>query len=89
MAGTYTCEATTSDALSGKLLNESATITITVGKSPNIVSKPQNLTVKEGEDVIIDCDAAGDPIPKVNWDKNGRLLDINSSVYLQVCCPLS
>lgn len=35
---------------------------------------PQNLTVLDGKDATINCQAAGAPIPNVTWVYNGMFL---------------
>ena len=58
--GRYTCVATSQK----RVIN--ATITLTVVVKPKFSVKPQNTTVKEGESVLIDCAAEGDPTPTIS-----------------------
>ena len=58
--GRYTCVATSPK----RVIN--ATITLTVVVKPKFSVKPQNTTVKEGESVLIDCAAEGDPTPTIS-----------------------
>ena len=43
---------------------------------PPTISNGSNrtLAVEEGDDVPLDCDANGDPIPLVTWRKDGTML---------------
>ena len=38
----------------------------------------ENVFVKEGEDVKLECKVTGSPTPKVIWLKDGREVDTNS-----------
>ena len=58
--GRYKCVA----ASPKRVIN--ATITLTVVVKPKFSVKPQNTTVKEGESVLIDCAAEGDPTPTIS-----------------------
>lgn len=60
--GRFTCVATSHK----RNLVINATITLTVVKKPKFVVKPQNTTVKEGDSVLIDCAAEGDPTPTIS-----------------------
>lgn len=37
---------------------------------PVLKVRPTNATVYEGESVMLDCAANGDPLPTIQWDKN-------------------
>ncbi|XP_013386585.1 inactive tyrosine-protein kinase 7 isoform X2 [Lingula anatina] len=68
-AGSYTCVATSSTQ---GVIN--ATIHVDVVVKPWFRVKPQNDTAVEGSSVMLNCVAAGDPQPAVQWDKNGELI---------------
>ncbi|KAK3092980.1 hypothetical protein FSP39_009604 [Pinctada imbricata] len=63
--GWYTCIAS-----SQKQGSINITIYIDVVEMPKFQISPQNLTVYEGQPVMLHCVAIGDPKPDVNWDKN-------------------
>lgn len=39
-----------------------------------MLQNPQNRTVIEGQDTILECEFSGDPKPKVVWEKNKEAL---------------
>ena len=43
---------------------------------PEFISNPENLTVTEGEDVNLQCEVSGNPIPDVRWTKDGEAVNI-------------
>lgn len=69
-AGDYVCQIS--------ILNDILSVqhTLDVLVSPTVISVPPNgaTTVKEGEDVTLQCEVTGNPIPTVIWSKkNGGL----------------
>ena len=38
---------------------------------PEIVTHPQNITTREGQNVTLCCNATGNPAPTISWYKNG------------------
>ena len=38
---------------------------------PEIVTHPQNITTREGQNVTLYCNATGNPVPTISWYKNG------------------
>ncbi|XP_055609212.1 neogenin isoform X3 [Uranotaenia lowii] len=44
---------------------------------PSFVIVPQPQTVKEGDTVILDCVANGNPKPTIRWLRNGEEIDMN------------
>lgn len=52
--------------------------------APNVTQSPQSVTVVAGSDIMLECRAAGDPIPKASWLKDGRPA---STVYPIVSKP--
>lgn len=44
---------------------------------PSFVAKPLPQTVKEGDRIILDCAANGNPKPTIKWLKNGEDIDFN------------
>uniref|UniRef100_F6QD70 Hemicentin 2 n=1 Tax=Ornithorhynchus anatinus TaxID=9258 RepID=F6QD70_ORNAN len=49
-------------------------ITLTLQSAPMFTVKPQDVVVKAGEDVVLPCQAAGEPAPTVEWARKGRPL---------------
>ena len=42
--------------------------------APQITTHPQNLSVIEGSNVILSCNASGNPLPTISWTKSGLLI---------------
>lgn len=61
--GVYMCMATTSD----DTIN--ATLRIEVVVKPRFLVKPAGKVVAEGQEVVLDCSASGEPAPAVHWSK--------------------
>ncbi|XP_071834014.1 inactive tyrosine-protein kinase 7-like isoform X2 [Apostichopus japonicus] len=81
-AGTYTCIARTEDE------EINATIKVEVFIKPKFTVIPQNTTVLEGETIVVNCEAFGDPNPVVTWVKEeGKdrksIKSSNSSLYIE------
>ena len=49
---------------------------------PGITAHPDNVTEKEGENATLLCNAVGNPVPKISWNKGGSPLSNNSRVNL-------
>ena len=39
---------------------------------PSFTAKADNKTVNESDEVIFQCTATGNPVPKITWRKDGR-----------------
>ena len=52
--------------------------------APNITQSPQSITVRAGTDIILECRATGDPVPLVEWLRNGQSL---APVYAITATP--
>ncbi|XP_073988787.1 inactive tyrosine-protein kinase 7-like isoform X2 [Rhodnius prolixus] len=66
--GKYTCIASSAQGV----IN--TTIDVDVVVSPRFTVLPQNPTdVYEGNPVVMDCVAQGDPTPAIHWDKNSNM----------------
>lgn len=73
-AGNYTCVA---ENLEGKL---TATINIQVVQLPQFLVAPIGpVLVRENETVVLHCQATGDPLPTIQWDKDLEYLNYNNS----------
>lgn len=50
--------------------------------SPRFTVLPQNPTdVYEGNPVVMDCVAQGDPTPAIHWDKNSNMDSFDKNRY--------
>ena len=49
---------------------------------PGITAHPQNETRKEGDNATLICNAIGNPVPKISWNKGRSPLSINFRVSL-------
>ena len=49
---------------------------------PEITAHPQNETRKEGDNATFICNAIGNPVPKISWNKGGAPLRNNSRISL-------
>ena len=41
---------------------------------------PQNISIDEGDTIILECEALGLPVPQIAWFLNGSVLSTNSSL---------
>uniref|UniRef100_A0A146LW09 Tyrosine-protein kinase-like otk n=3 Tax=Lygus hesperus TaxID=30085 RepID=A0A146LW09_LYGHE len=77
--GTYTCIASNYQGI----IN--ATIEIDVVVSPKFTNLPSNPTeVFEGEPLMLDCMAEGDPKPAIHWDKNSNMEGFDKTRFKQL-----
>lgn len=57
-----------------------ATVLVTPVIAPKFIVKPQGpIQVNEMGSVMIHCSAAGDPMPKIQWDKDFNYLNVSDS----------
>lgn len=47
---------------------------------PEIIKHPQNISIDEGDTIILECEALGFPVPQMTWYLNDSVLLTNSSV---------
>ena len=47
---------------------------------PKIVKQPQNISIDEGDMIILECEALGFPVPQITWFLNDSVLSTNSSL---------
>ena len=52
-------------------------VRLRVHDPPFFVIQPQNTSVVRGQDVLIKCQASGDPHPDIEWTREGRDIDIS------------
>ena len=45
---------------------------------PEITAHPQNVEVREGNNVTLSCNATGNPEPTISWTKDGSPINSNS-----------
>jgi hypothetical protein len=79
--GTYQCNVT-SGTFSRISSKSNLNIKSTAGQPqtfapPSFVVVPQPQTVREGDTVILDCVANGNPKPGIKWLRNGEEIDLN------------
>lgn len=51
-----------------------------VAVPPEIIKEPQNISIDEGDTIILECEALGFPVPQITWYLNGSALSTNSSL---------
>lgn len=61
-----------------------------VSVPPKIIKYPQNISIDEGDTIILECEALGFPVPQITWYlndsaflTNGSLVEINSASKLE------
>ncbi|XP_042218320.1 uncharacterized protein LOC121863629 [Homarus americanus] len=61
---------------------------ISVVVPPVIIHPPEDVTVAEGDDVLLECDAAGDPQPTLTWRReDGAPFSLNNSHVVEAAGP--
>ncbi|MCH8541391.1 MAG: immunoglobulin domain-containing protein [Opitutales bacterium] len=54
------------------VISDTATLNVAEGPSaPTIITQPQGQTVSEGETVLLEVEASGNPTPEFQWRRNG------------------
>eukprot|EP00057_Strongylocentrotus_purpuratus_P009094 XP_011663568.1 PREDICTED: hemicentin-2 [Strongylocentrotus purpuratus] len=76
--GVYTCSA------GNELGVRNVSAYLTVHVPPQFIVHPVDLTVDPGSKVTLDCEASGDPIPSIQWQKDGSLLVLASETNIEV-----
>ncbi|KAM4616042.1 hemicentin-1 [Polymixia lowei] len=79
-AGTYTCVARNSEAETQK------DYVLTVQVSPTILDSghSSDLSAPVGEELTLECRAAGNPTPKLSWLKNGVTLEGSETQHIDI-----
>ncbi|XP_013386337.1 protogenin B-like [Lingula anatina] len=69
-AGQYVCMASN---VAGERLSEPAALRVlpAVNRPPSIIARPANISVVVGQGAILECLADGDPMPDVQWHREG------------------
>ena len=49
---------------------------------PEITTHPKNVTTTEGGNLSLSCNATGNPVPKISWNKDGSPISSNSRISL-------
>jgi len=65
--GDYTCESS-----NGVGIAKSYSINLKVESAPYFIKEPESVTAAEGEDVMFECEAGGQPAPVLKWIHNGK-----------------
>ncbi|KAL9989079.1 hypothetical protein ACROYT_G003587 [Oculina patagonica] len=73
-SGTYSCMA------SNPLGVARNPVELSVQVPPEIIKHPQNISIDEGDTIILECEALGFPVPEITWYMNGSSLLANGSV---------
>ena len=50
-------------------------------QAPHFVDRLKNLTVREGDPVVLSAQASGVPLPMMAWQKDGRMIATNDRTY--------
>ncbi len=50
-------------------------------EAPSFIDRIENLTINQGEPIVLTCKVTGKPIPEVSWQKDGRHLIAGSGRY--------
>ncbi|GAB0090251.1 Peroxidasin [Sergentomyia squamirostris] len=75
--GTYKCD------VSNKYETISASAEVMVDVIPRFVITPENRTVRVGEEVVLDCEAEGNPSPLLSWERDdGQQIVFTARIYL-------
>ncbi|XP_039298871.1 neogenin isoform X1 [Nilaparvata lugens] len=75
--GSYQCRA------GNKEDSVDAFASLRVQVPPSFIRKPADRTAREKDDIELDCQVYGIPEPKVQWLKNGEVLNVNTD-YMQL-----
>ncbi|ROL43461.1 Hemicentin-1, partial [Anabarilius grahami] len=67
-AGNYMCVATNDAGVVER------TVTLTLQSSPTITVEPVETVVDAGSTVVLNCQAEGEPVPVIEWSRQGRPL---------------
>ncbi|XP_050994845.1 LOW QUALITY PROTEIN: hemicentin-1 [Labeo rohita] len=67
-AGNYMCVATNDAGVVER------TVTLTLQRSPTITVEPVETVVDAGSTVVLNCQAEGEPVPIIEWSRQGRPL---------------
>ena len=51
---------------------------------PEFTSHPENLTVEEGKNVTLSCNAIGNPVPNISWTINGSAVNTTANPTLSL-----
>ncbi|XP_059614618.1 peroxidasin isoform X2 [Phlebotomus argentipes] len=76
-SGTYKCD------VSNKYETISASAEIMVDVIPRFVVTPENHTARVGEEVVLNCEAEGNPSPTISWEhEDGQQIVFTGRIYL-------
>ncbi|XP_022795071.1 Down syndrome cell adhesion molecule-like protein 1 homolog [Stylophora pistillata] len=77
--GKYFCDATNSDLHATRT---SSVAFVTVYVPPSFQVRPSNTNVKQGSPLMLHCQATGDPMPILTWQKDGQALQTSHMTVL-------
>ena len=50
-------------------------------QAPRFIDRLHNLSVREGDPVVLSAEATGIPVPMIAWQKDGKMIPSNDKVY--------
>ena len=50
-------------------------------QAPRFIDRLRNLSVREGDPVVLSAEAMGVPVPMIAWQKDGKMIPSNDKVY--------
>ncbi|KAK9498352.1 hypothetical protein O3M35_003003 [Rhynocoris fuscipes] len=66
--GNYKCDAVS------PIGKASRDVQVIYKELPKISATNKDIKIKKGEDLVLECKASGSPVPKIYWNKDGRLI---------------
>ncbi|XP_076385365.1 peroxidasin [Megachile rotundata] len=78
--GEYECVAKSE---MGSTKSRKARALITVSPSLRFTQLPESQTVQVGSDVSFECRVEGQPTPRVQWWRNGQLLNVGGRIFIE------
>ncbi|PFX30360.1 hemicentin-1-like isoform X2 [Stylophora pistillata] len=73
-SGTYTCVASNPLGVSRQ------PVELFVQVPPEIIKRPENISINEGDTIILECEVRGFPVPRITWYRNGSVVLANVSL---------
>lgn len=76
LAGTYKC------VVSNAFGSIQTKVKVDVKELPVFILAPESQTVKMGQDIELECDAEGHPLPTISWTFNNQIIEPNERITL-------